>query len=337
MTVARSEARLRIPMSGPSTPTEGAAYPPASLAAYSTAVVITVVAILSQYFLPQLVPALRPVYGTLATDLLVVYGIPILAFLVLVGRDPLRNYVARTPQAAVEGLRWYGAMSILGLLSAVVIVIVLEAVDPAAVAQLSKLSPPLVAAEADPWFWVGFSFVIGLVEETIFRGWVFGYWLARDPAHWAVHAVWTSALFASVHLYYGSTYGFASAVAFAELFFAGLGFAFAVRYSRGNLLIVGLLHGAHDSLSFSTLVWKPWGADLYYLLILVGAIVFVVVALGQRPTDPPLTPWQPGPPTGASPPGGNPAIVWPSPPVDSYDRPPLPSPPPPSGPSPPVG
>ncbi len=313
-----------------------ASYPAASLAAYTTAVAVTVVAILSQYFVPQLLPALRPVYAGLVPDLLVVYGIPILAFLVLVGRGPLRNYVARTPHAAVEGLRWYGAMSVLGLVSAVVIVAVLNAIDPAAVAQLSKLSPPLVAAESDPWFWVGFSFVIGLIEETIFRGWVFGYWLDRDPAHWVLHAVWTSALFASVHLYYGSTYGIASSVAFAELFFAGLGFAFAVRYSRGNLLIVGLLHGAHDSLSFSTLVWKPWGADLYYLLILAGAIVFLIVYLQDRPRETPMIPWEPGPPAGATPPGTNPAIVWPPPP-QGYDRPPLPSPPPPLGPPPPMG
>jgi membrane protease YdiL (CAAX protease family) len=316
---------------------EPAAEPVASLAAYVAAVAITVLAILSQYFLPQSVPALRPVYATLATDLLVVYGIPIVAFVLLVGLGPLRRFFANTGSAVVEGLRWYGAMSILGLLAAFTIVAILAAIDPSAVAQLSKLSPPLVAAESDPWFWVGFSFVIGIIEETIFRGWIFGYWLLRSPSHWLAHAVWTSLLFASMHLYYGSTYGFASGVAFAELFFAGLGFAFAVRYSRGNLLIVGLLHGAHDALSFSTLVWKPYGEDLYYLLILAGAIVFLIVYSMRTRQPGPMTPWEAGP--GIAPgdapvtpppaPLGNPAIRWPPPPSEVYDRPPLPSPAPP--------
>jgi membrane protease YdiL (CAAX protease family) len=307
--------------------------PVAPLGAYVAAVAITVVSILSQYFLPQLVPAVRPVYATLATGLLVVYGVPVVAFVALVGVRPLRQFFSNAGSAVVEGLRWYGAMAILGLLAAFSIVAVLAAVDPSAVAQLSKLSPPLVAAESDPWFWVGFSFVIGIVEETIFRGWIFGYWLIRSPSQWVVHAVWTSLLFASMHLYYGSTYGYASAVAFAELFFAGLGFAFAVRYSRGNLLVVGLLHGAHDALSFSTLVWKPYGEEVYYLLILVGAIVFLVVYIDRHRSaqQGPITPWAAGSATAPGAPlptGSNPAIVWPPPPPGSYDRPPLPTPPP---------
>jgi len=314
----------------------------APLAAYFAAVGITVLAILSQYFLPQLVPAVRPVYATLATGLLVVYGIPILAFVLLVGFGPLRRFFSNPGSAIVEGLRWYGAMSILGLLAAFTIVAVLAAVDPSAVSQLSKLSPPLVAAESDPWFWVGFSFVIGIIEETIFRGWIFGYWLLRSPSQWFVHAVWTSLLFASMHLYYGNTYGFASGVAFAELFFAGLGFALAVRYSRGNILVVGLLHGAHDALTFSTLVWKPYGIELYYLLILAGAFIFLVVFIRQRQTAQrgPMTPWEMGrapAPAASVFPEPNPAIRWPPPPSDSYDRPPLPSPPPPRDPGPPSG
>ncbi len=309
----------------------------APLAAYFAGVAITVLTILSQYYLPALVPAVRPVYATLATDLLIVYGIPILAFVLLVGVRPLRRFFSNGALAVVEGLRWYGAMAILGLLAAFTIVAVLAAIDPSAVAQLSKLSPPLVAAESDPWFWVGFSFVIGLIEETIFRGWIFGYWLLRSPSRWLAHAIWTSLLFASMHLYYGTTYGFASGVAFAELFFAGLGFSFAIRYSRGNLLVVGLLHGAHDALSFSTLVWKPFGEELYYFLILAGAIVFLVVALIRDQEPRALTPWEAGSATTPSAPASNPAIVWPPPPPAVYDRPPLPAPSPPIEPGHPPG
>jgi membrane protease YdiL (CAAX protease family) len=317
-------------MGPPNTPANAPPSDLAPLSAYLVAVTITVIAILSQYFVPQHVPVLRPVYATLASGLLIVYGIPIVAFVLLVGVGPLRRFYANAGPAVVEGLRWYGAMSILGLVTAVVIIAVLAAVDPSVLPQLSKLSPPLVAAESDPWFWVAFSFVIGIVEETIFRGWIFGYWLLRNPSQWFLHAVWTSLLFATVHLYYGTAYGFASGVAFAELFFAGLAFAFAVRYSGGNLLVVGLLHGAHDALSFSTLVWKPEGEDLYYLLILVGALVFLAVAFLRNRAPPPMTPWEAGPAPSPTTPSGNPAIVWPPPLPGDYERPPLPSPPPPT-------
>jgi len=314
------------------------ATPPPELApvsAYLAAVSVTVVAILSPYFLPKIVPAVQPVYDTFVTGYLVVYGIPILAFFFLVGLRPLRGFFSNPGSAVFEGVRWYGAMSALGLVAAFVIVGVLATVDPSAISQLSKLSPPLKAAESDPWFWVAFSFVVGIVEETIFRGWIFGYWLLRNPSGWFVHAVWTSVLFASMHLYYGSTYGVASGVAFAELFFAGLGFSFAVRYSRGNLLVVGLLHGVHDALGFLNLVWKPEAEELFYLVILIGVVVFVVAAMLQDKPSTRLTAWEPGPgppPTG---PGGNPAIAWPPAPAGTFDRPPLPAPPPPSEPRPP--
>ncbi|MCI4352249.1 MAG: CPBP family intramembrane metalloprotease [Thermoplasmata archaeon] len=305
----------------------------APLPAYLTAVAITVVAILSQYFLPQSVPALRPLYSTLLTTLLIVYGLPIVAFLVLVGRRPLLNFFSNPGSAVVQGLRWYGLMSILGLIAAFAIIAAVASLDPTALPQLNKPNPALTEAASNPWFWVAFSFVIGIVEETIFRGWIFGYWLVRRPSQWVVHAAWTSVLFAGVHFYYGKTYGLTSGVAFAELFFAGLAFSFAVRHSGGNLLGVGLLHGLHDALIFSTLLSQRLGTDLYYLLILVGALVALVVFLRGRPRGP-ITPGLPGFVSLRDAPQGNPAIVWP--PERAVDPPPLPSPMPPRGPGPPT-
>ena len=75
-------------------PTAGAApvaSPPASLARYALGVVITVVAILSQYFVPQNLPAARVLYGNLPGDLFVIYGLPVIAFALLVGAAPLRH------------------------------------------------------------------------------------------------------------------------------------------------------------------------------------------------------------------------------------------------------
>ncbi len=329
-------------MSRPSDPASPAAgRPVASLPAYAVAVGATVVAILSQYFLPELLPATRPAYASLAGSLLIVYGLPVLAFALLVGWGPLRGYVAGMRTATVEGLRWYGALSVLGLLVVFLLEIVYLAVDPSALRLLDRETPVIEAARSNPWFWVGFSFVIGLVEETIFRGWLFGYWLVRSPDRWFVHAVWTSGLFAGLHLYYGNTYGPVSTFASTELFFAGLAFAVAVRYSNGNVLVVGLLHGVHDAAAFLTLVSEPAGLALYYLVILAGAAIALALYLRDRAPSP--APPPPAPPPGspaygpAHGPGyeGNPAIVFPRP-APSPGLPPAggPSPPLPAGPPP---
>lgn len=281
-----------------------------SPAAYGVAVAVTTAVILSQYFLPKLVPPVAPVYHSLAGGLLVVYGVPIVAFVSLVGVRPLTRFFAEPRRATIEGLRWYGLLSLLSLGVLFLVVLVYQLLDPSALQQLQQPNPVLQNARSNPWFWIGFSFVIGLVEETIFRGWIFGYWIARGTSNWGVHAVWTSGLFAAVHLYYGTTYGPAATFALVQLFFVGLAFAWAVQYSRGTLVVVGLLHGAYDAIAFSTLVWTS-ALVLNYALILVGALIGLIVFL-RRPRPPTLAP-----PTWAMPVGAprdspqNPAIVLP--------------------------
>ncbi len=251
----------------------GPAAPSGGVARYALAVLLTAAAVLSQYVLPQHVPALRPLYSALAGDLLVVYGIPIAAFATLVGTGPISRFFANPGKASVEGLRWYGLFSLLSLIVTVVLVVVYLAVDPSALQRLTAPNPDIQAAEGDPWFWVGFSFVIGLVEETIFRGWLFGFWVARRSPSWFLHAVWTSVLFAGLHLYYATTYGPALGVIFPTLVLLGLAFAVAYRYSGGNLLVIGLLHGAYDSAAFLYLV-SPSSGDLFrFGLVAVGLAV----------------------------------------------------------------
>ena len=159
--------------------------------------------------MPEAVPATRVVYGNLLGDLLVAYGIPVAAFSVLLGAGPLRRWRSRMRLATWQGLRWYGLLSVLGLFVTLVLATIFLAVDPGALQALSRTPPPLVAAAGDPWFFVGLSFAIGAIEETIFRGWIFGFWRNR-PGSWLVPATWTSGLFAGLHLYYSSTYGIAS-------------------------------------------------------------------------------------------------------------------------------
>jgi membrane protease YdiL (CAAX protease family) len=260
--------------------------PPVPVYRYAVGVVITVVAILSQYFVPQTVPVTLVLYGNLPGDLFVVYGIPVIAFALLVGAGPLRNWKQRMELASIEGLGWYGVLSLVALLVILVLAIIYRIVDPSALQQLNKPNPALTQAAGDPWFWVGFSFVVGAFEETIFRGWIFGFWRNRT-AGWIAPAIWTSALFAGVHLYYGVTYGPAAPLIFPSLFLAGFAFAATYQASGGNLVIVALLHGANDATAFLTLVniagkGPDVGLALHYLVILVGAVIGLVWFLSEK-------------------------------------------------------
>jgi membrane protease YdiL (CAAX protease family) len=239
---------------------------------YAVGVVVTALAILSQYFLPQLVPPLQVVYTSLPGDLFIVYGIPVIAFSILVGGGPLRGWARHLRIAGVEGLSWYGLLSLLSLFVIVALTIVYEVVDPSALQLLERQNPVLTQAAGDPWFWVGFSFVVGAFEETIFRGWIFGFWRGRT-ASWVGPAVGSSLLFAGVHLYYGTTYGAAAPLIFPGLFLLGFAFAATYQVSGGNLVVVALLHGAYDASAFLTIVNLDLGVALRYGLILVGVVI----------------------------------------------------------------
>jgi membrane protease YdiL (CAAX protease family) len=250
-----------------------------SIPAYAIGVAITGLAILSQYFVPQSIPAALPLYQNFFGDLAVVYGIPILALALLIGKRPLAHYADRMGTAAAYGISWYAAMSLL----AVVVTGILEAIylayDPSALQLLSRQSPVVQAARSDPWFWVGFSFVIGFVEETIFRGWIFGYWLTRGTVSWFGPAIATSVFFAGVHLYYGTTYGPASPLIFPTLFLEGFAFAAAMKDSGGNVVVIAILHGAHDAIAFYALISMPDSDFLLLSMILAGTLVGLVLLL----------------------------------------------------------
>ncbi|HXQ49276.1 MAG TPA: hypothetical protein VN842_05850, partial [Thermoplasmata archaeon] len=174
--------------STPNPPIRRASSSRALIARYGVGAGITVFAVLSQYFLPEAVPALRPIYGTLVGDLAVVYGIPVVAFVLLVGVEPLRHWADRMQLATVEGLRWYGLLSLLALVLVIGLALIYNAVDPAALQFLNRPNPALQQAVGDPWLYVALSFVVGAFEEVIFRGWIFGFWNGRGGS-WLVPAV----------------------------------------------------------------------------------------------------------------------------------------------------
>lgn len=258
--------------------------PGASPARYSLGVMVTVLAVLSQYFVPTLVPATQGVYGNLAGDLLVVYGIPVVAFALLVGVAPLSNWRDRMGLAVWRGLAWYGGISVVSIGVAIVLGILYLALDPSAYHLLERANPALEQARSNPWFYVALSFLVGACEETIFRGWIFGYWRDR-PGSWLLPATWTSAVFAGVHLYYGLTYGAASPIYYSALFLTGFAFAAVYRLSGGNLVVPALLHGAHDAGAYLTLISEGWGLVLEYGVILVGLVFALVefVRTEERP------------------------------------------------------
>jgi membrane protease YdiL (CAAX protease family) len=326
---------VRVPPELSPLPVEGIPGPGrlGSLAAYVVALLLSVVAITSQYFVPQTVPPLAPFYHTLLGGLGIVYGIPVLAFAVLVGARPLARWWSNSGVAAWEGLRWYALLSLLAFGVIASLLALYSQIDPSAVRLLSKPNPVLQQAASNPWPWVAFSFAIGAIEELIFRGWIFGYWLARGTRRWGVHAAWTSALFAGVHLYYGTIYGAAAPIVYPTLFLLGFSFAAAVRASGGNLWVVAVLHGAHDAGAFLTLVSLPLALVVEYGVIGIGGVIALWDYLARRP---PPTPPYPGippfalgafPPPGAPPPpDGAPIGSWPPP------APPVaPAPVPPSG------
>jgi membrane protease YdiL (CAAX protease family) len=305
-------------------PNPPAAVPP-SLVPYLLAVVITAVAVLSQYFVPPLVPSAAWLYQSAISGYSIVYGIPILSFLLLVGTGPLQRWRADLGPSALPSLGWYGALSAISLIVTFVLLLAYLALDPGALDLLTRQNPVITAAQSDPWFWIGFSFVIGAVEETIFRGWIFGYWVQRGSRSLWFHAIWTSAFFAGLHLYYGATYLQAAPLIYPQLFFLGLAFSLAVRSSRGNLVWVALLHGATDAISFYSIVNQDAAAVLHYALIGVGAVVAIVLWVRAQPAPPapyyPQGPVYPGPPMWGPGPDGRPPLAIP------YIPPPPPSPP----------
>ena len=263
---------------------------PAPMGRCFVGVFVTVLAVLSQYFVPRSLPYADLFYGNLLGDVLVVYGVPIVVFAALVGGSPLRDWGNRMGLASWEGLRFYGLLSLLALLVAFILTIIYEIVDPAALQLLNRPNPVLQEAAGNPWFFVGFSFLVGALEETIFRGFMFGYWRDRSGP-WIVPAAWTSVVFAGVHLYYGTTYGAAAPLLFPSLFLMGFAFAATYRFSGGNLVVPALLHGAHDAAAFLTLISFDLGVILSYLLVLVGGLIGLIDYLSKSsPPSPPIGP-----------------------------------------------
>lgn len=256
---------------------------------YAVALAATMGGVISQYVIPSSwIPG-----GNLGfvIDLLIVYGVGLAFFYAFFGTRPLRNFVRRPGKAVKETIRWYGILSILGLLVALILIIVYLAIEPSrAEYLLSKTTSVDQAGASNPLFYILFSiFFVGFVEETLFRGYVFGSLLTIEGTHdWRMLAVSTSLIFAGVHLYYAQTYLEVSPTVYVRLFALGLAFSYAYVLSGGNLLMVSLMHGGYDAVAFFSLT--PYGATYAtyatYLFLLAAALYAAI--LYYRKGDLPL-------------------------------------------------
>ena len=93
--------------------------------------------------------------------------------------------------------------------------------------------------------------VVGPIEEIFFRGFMFGGLLSISKGrHWFPLAVVSALMFASVHIYYGITYGVASSVYFIQLVTFGIALAVTYYWSGGNILVLAFMHGLNNAIGF---------------------------------------------------------------------------------------
>lgn|GEM_PF-1262653 len=225
------------------------ARPPRLWSRYLLASGVTVVGVLSQYVIPT--SWIPPGFAGFILGLLLVYGTGLAAFAWAFGAAPLRNSFRHSRRGLREGFRWYGIFGLLGLLSALVLAVLYTAFDPRYPALIGRSTPVLQAGSQDPLFYIVFSFFVGVVEETLFRGYLYGGLLrAAGTQRWAKGAVATSLVFTVVHVYYAMTYLEVSLLFYVRIFTLGLAFSFAYYRSGGNLWVIALLHGVFDATSF---------------------------------------------------------------------------------------
>jgi membrane protease YdiL (CAAX protease family) len=214
-----------------------------------------------------------------------VYGISIMAISVIYGKPILHNAFRHTRTAFQLGLGFFGIFTVLGAGVSLLVVSVLLDLDPAALNLLQKPVPVLHVKPELAWIMVWASLVVvGPCEEFIFRGFVFGGLLRLfGTRHWLILALFSSVLFAAVHLYYALTYGIASLIPFVDIVAIGMALAITYYRSGGNLLIPALIHGVYDATGFMAVaVSSPIGSQLRGMLMLVGVIAAVMMILTRR-------------------------------------------------------
>jgi membrane protease YdiL (CAAX protease family) len=219
--------------------------------------------------------------------MVVVYGIPILVTGWLWGRGTIGKALGHIDRAFKFGLSFFAAFTILGTIAATAIFFIIVALDPRAVNLLQRPNPVLHTSPESAWMMVWVSFlVVGPAEEYLFRGFVYGGLLSLiKDRHWLGLALFSSMIFAAVHLYYGFVYGIASLVPFTDVVAFGMAMAVTYYLSRGNLLIPALIHGAYDAAGFLGVATSPNLTILLRGAMMLIGIIIGFVLLGHKVRD----------------------------------------------------
>jgi membrane protease YdiL (CAAX protease family) len=188
----------------------------------------------------------------LTHNMLIVYGVPILATSLLWGASIVRKSFNNTYTAFKYGVALFGVFTVVGILAQILIFYVILLYDPNAINLLNRPNPVLHIPEELAWLMVWVSlFIIGPAEEYLFRGFIYGGLLSlRNGRDWFGLAFLSTIIFAAAHLYYATVYSVASLVIFAELLAFGMAMAITYYVSKGNLLIPAIIHGVYDAVGY---------------------------------------------------------------------------------------
>jgi len=214
-------------------------------------------------------------------QLILVYGIPVLAVSWLLGRKIGRRAFHNTGKGMEYGMAYFGIFVVLSYLATVFLISLFSQADPGALIPLNKALPFNEISPGLAWIMVAVSMIlIGPAEEYLFRGFVFGGLLRIfQGRHWIALALVSSVLFALAHAYYLIIFGLASVIFFLDIVAVGMALAFAYYFSRGNLVAPALLHGFFDATAFlNVATGSNIGLLLRLLLIIFGLLLAFYLA-----------------------------------------------------------
>ena len=253
---------------------------------YLLGVAVIFLSVYSQYFIN---------YGSI-TGYLVVYGIPVLVVSLIFGRQLLLRAAKNNKDAAKFGLGLFGLFTIISIFVSVIALIIILSFDPNAISLLNKPNPVLNVPSNVAWLMIPVSILIaGPAEEYLFRGFIYGGLLSISKGkYWILLAVISSIMFASVHAYYVTTYGIASAVAIIELISLGLAMSITYYWSDGNILVPALIHGIYDATGFLAIATTTQiGLAARFAMIFIGigfAVAYLPKKISKRQTPKPPSP-----------------------------------------------
>jgi membrane protease YdiL (CAAX protease family) len=247
---------------------------PITKSAYLVGLFIIMASIYSQYIFSS----------KLTHNMLIVYGVPIIATSLLWGAAIIRKSFSNTSIAFKYGAALFGVFTVIGFLAQIVIFYVISLYDPSAVNLLHRPNPVLHVPQEFAWVMVWVSiFIIGPAEEYLFRGFIYGGLLSLlNRRHWLGLAFLSAIVFAAAHLYYATVYSIASLVIFADLLAFGMAMAITYYLSGGNLLMPAIIHGVYDAIGFlGVATSSSIGIFLRSSMTAIGLLVAASILLHQ--------------------------------------------------------